>query len=187
MSEQKEIYKKALSFVLKWEGGYSNNPNDRGKMTFKGITQAAYNSYLLSKNMKAKPIATEYETGTVPKGKQFTHYRLKINGKIVKDVDVVIHITQEEIEEIYFKRYWLAAKCDTMTPKFAVLCFDTAVHMGPGRNAEFLKAAEYKHPEKFLEARIAKYHEFAKVPSQRIFLKGWLNRMNSLKELLKII
>lgn len=190
MSEQNELFKKALAFVLKWEGGYSNNPNDKGGMTFKGITQTTYNSYLKSKNLQPKAIATEYKTGTVPKGLQFVHYKLTINKTVVKDVDVVVHITQKEIEEIYFQRYWIAAKCNTMTTKFAVLCFDTAVNMGVGvvkatgmtRNEEFLRAASYKYPDKYIEARAAKYREFAKNPSQRIFLNGWLNRLNSLKE-----
>lgn len=36
---------KALSFTLKWEGGYSDDPHDPGGCTNKGITKAVYDSY----------------------------------------------------------------------------------------------------------------------------------------------
>jgi|GEM_PF-939975 len=42
-------FDKALEFVLDAEGGYSNNPNDPGGATNKGITQDTYNTYLNSK------------------------------------------------------------------------------------------------------------------------------------------
>ena len=67
-----------------------------------------------------------------------------------------------------------------MSPKFAFLAFDTAVNMGVGRVKEFLKAAEWKYPEKFIKAREDKYKEFAKYDNQKIFLKGWLNRLKAL-------
>jgi len=38
----KETFEKALQFVLKWEGGYSNNPNDPGGLTIFGISKRSY-------------------------------------------------------------------------------------------------------------------------------------------------
>src|SRR5262245_50495283 len=35
----------ALPFVLRWEGGFVNHPNDPGGATNKGITQAVYNDW----------------------------------------------------------------------------------------------------------------------------------------------
>ena len=74
-----------------------------------------------------------------------------------------------------------------MSPKFALLAFDTAVNMGVARVNQFMKAAGWKYPEKFIEARRAKYHEFAKYGNQKIFLQGWLNRLNALQAELKKI
>lgn len=143
-----ELFKKALKFVLKWEGGYVNNPYDKGGATNKGITQNTYNAWL------------------------------KAHGLASRNVK---NISNDEVEQIYFKNYWLKAGCDKMSPKFAVLAFDTAVNMGLARVNQFLKAAEWKYPEKFIAAREAKYREFAKYGNQKIFLQGWLNRLNALK------
>lgn len=142
-----ELFKKALDFVLKWEGGYVNNPHDRGGATNKGITQYTYNAWLKSKGLANRDVR---------------------------------YITQDEVEQIYYKNYWLKAGCDKMSPKFALLAFDTAVNMGLARVNQFLKAAQWKYPEKFIEARRAKYFEFAKYGNQKIFLQGWLNRLNAL-------
>ena len=137
-------FDKALKFVLKHEGGYVNNPNDKGGATNKGITQNTYNGWLRSK------------------------------GQNLKDIR---NITDSEVKEIYYNNYWLKAGCDKMSEKFAILAFDTAVNMGVSRVSEFLKVAEYKYPDKFIIARIAKYLEFSKYGNQKVFLQGWLNRI----------
>lgn len=77
--------------------------------------------------------------------------------------------------------------CNDMSKIFAVLAFDTAVNMGVGRVSQFLKAAQYKDPDKFLFARVSKYREFAKVPSQTKFLKGWINRTTALANFIKTL
>lgn len=102
---------------------------------------------------------------------------LKLQGKGAKDVR---NITDAEVKEIYYKNYWLAAKCNTMSAKFAVICFDTAVNMGVGRVKEFLEASQYTDIDAYYLARIQKYNEFAKNANQRTFLHGWLNRMFAL-------
>lgn len=140
-------FENALKFVLAREGGYVNDPDDRGGATNKGITQNTYNSWL------------------------------KSHGKPAKDVK---NITDMEVKEIYYKNYWLAAGCDKMTSKFAVVCFDTAVNMGVSRVDEFLKAAKWIDLNEFYLARIRKYNEIAKNQTQRKFLNGWLNRVFAL-------
>ena len=140
-------FENALKFVLAREGGYVNDPDDRGGATNKGITQNTYNSWL------------------------------KSIGKPSKDVK---NITDAEVKEIYYKNYWLAAGCDKMTSKFAVVCFDTAVNMGVSRVDEFLKAAKWIDLNEFYLARIRKYNEFAKNQTQRKFLNGWLKRVFAL-------
>ena len=143
-----EIFEKALKFVLEREGGFVNDPNDRGGATNKGVTQNTYNQYLRSK------------------------------GRATKDVR---YITDAELKDIYYTRYWLQAGCDKMSDdRFAIVCFDTAVNMGVSRVREFLCACQWNDLDAYFLARIRKYNEFAKVKSQRGFLHGWLNRTYAL-------
>lgn len=151
---EKELFKIALKFVLKWEGGYVHNPNDLGGPTNKGITQKTYDNWKKSKNEPTQNVQ---------------------------------YITNSEVEKIYYQNYWINTSCHNMTPKFAILSFDTAVNMGKSRVKDFLKIAQWKYPEKFLEARKQKYIEFSQYGNQKIFLQGWLNRLNALEQLLKTI
>ena len=51
-----ENFKKALKFVLKWEGGYSNLAADKGGATNKGITQNTYNAWLKANGKNTKDV-----------------------------------------------------------------------------------------------------------------------------------
>lgn len=116
---------------------------------------------------------------------QYTYNNwLKNQGLQSRDVKF---ITDYEVREIYFKNYWLKAGCDNMSPKFAVLAFDTAINMGLARVNQFMKAAGWKYPELFIKARDAKYREFAKYGNQKIFLNGWLNRLKDLEQFIKTL
>lgn len=51
-----DMFEKALAFVLKWEGGYSDHPLDPGGATNYGITQATYDAWRKRKNLPTKPV-----------------------------------------------------------------------------------------------------------------------------------
>lgn len=172
------VFPLALTFVLKSEGGYSNNPADSGGMTYKGITQGTYNSYRKSKHLPIQPIGIE--TKSHPIGGVYVFYK-------PKNVYVKINITDAEISDIYYNNYFLASGCNGLTAKLAVVVFDTAVNMGIGRAEQFLKACNGS-VDKFLELRKSKYEEFARVsPKNAVFLKGWLNRVEALKKYLELV
>ncbi len=38
-------FSESLPFVLRWEGGYVNHPNDPGGATNKGVTQKVYDGW----------------------------------------------------------------------------------------------------------------------------------------------
>lgn len=138
-------YQKALNFVLKWEGGYVNNPADPGGATNKGITQGTYDSWLSSKGLPSKSVA---------------------------------QITDQEVNDIYYNNYWKAAGCDKISdPKLAEAVFNTSVNMGPGAAKELL-AQSGNDPKTYVNLVEQRY----KAIGNPVFLQGWLNRTNALRQ-----
>ena len=46
----------ALPFVLQWEGGYVNHPNDPGGATNKGVTQKVYDAWRAKNGLPAREV-----------------------------------------------------------------------------------------------------------------------------------
>jgi lysozyme family protein len=157
----------ALPLTLIFEGGYVNNPNDAGKGTKHGITQNIYNNYRQTKN-------------------------LPIND--------VKNISDAEVYDIYLHMFWLPSQCNKMPDKVATVTFDTSVNSGQGRAIMTLQEAVGAHvdggigPEtlskvsgfdplklanSFLDIRRQFYNRIVeKDPTQKVFLAGWLRRVN---------
>lgn len=145
-----ENFDKMLKFVLLREGGYSNNPNDKGGETNKGITYQTYNSYRKSRGLSPRSVK---------------------------------YITDEEVRDIYYNNYYKASGADKIqNPKLAAYVFDAAVNMGVSRAKEFL-AKSGNDLNTYEQLRRNKYNQFVEYDSsQRCFLQGWNNRINSLRE-----
>ena len=165
-------YKDALRFVLRWEGGFVDDPADRGGRTNKGVTQATYDSYRKRQSQSPKD---------------------------------VLHITDDEVADIYESMYWKRARCHLLRDRLAFCHFDTAINMGPNRAVRIIqrstgctedgifgpgtqKACEDCDLGQALIAycdiREGLYRRFASRPRQDRFLKGWMNRLNSLRRTL---
>lgn len=167
-------YDQALKFVLQWEGGFVDDPADHGGRTMKGVTQSVYDAYLAGK------------------------------GQAHKDVK---NIPEAEVAEIYRNGYWLKAHCDKLASELAFCHFDTAVNMGTNRAIKILQRAtgcsddgvfgeqtlaacaaidEKKAFTEYCKVRETLYRSFAQRPNQQKFLKGWMNRLTSLRRSLGI-
>jgi len=57
-----EKFLKCLRFVLKWEGGLTDDPDDPGGRTYRGVTQARYNQYRKEKGLPLQDVAKMTET-----------------------------------------------------------------------------------------------------------------------------
>lgn len=164
----------ALPTILRFEGGYIIHPADNGGATNFGITQKSYDEYRTTKNLQLHSVAL---------------------------------LTDGEVKEIYLYKYWYNGNCNLIRhPKVAVLHFDSCVNHGTTRAAKFLQEAvdvkvdgvigkvtleavnKYKESGliyRYFEIREEFYHRIAeKNPPQKVFLKGWLNRLEGLKGIL---
>lgn len=160
----------ALAFTLKWEGGLSDNPADPGGRTNHGITQHTYDAYRASLKYPSQDVAL---------------------------------ITDAEVQAIYSEMYWTPAHCAEMPNGLACAHFDTAVNMGVNSAIKMLQRAagldddgifgpatqaEVTHQGNnliipYLDERRARYRQIVAAKlTQEVFLKGWLNRCNSLED-----
>ncbi len=143
-------FETVLKYSLQFEGGYVNDPLDKGGETNKGITKAVYDTYRKSKNLPIQSV------------------------KLISD---------QEVKDIYYKQYWLAAGCDKLEDKLAMVVFDFAINSGVSRAKRYLTLT--KDPQKLLDLRAEFFKKIVKNnPSQNRFLKGWLNRVESLRKII---
>lgn len=100
-------------------------------------------------------------------------------GKKVSEDDVE-NMDIDLAKKIYKEKFWDAIDGDKLDPKIAMLAFDTAVGSGVGKAKEML--SKYgDDPAQFLAAKKQWMKDIVKRdPSQKIFDKGWQNRMNNL-------
>jgi lysozyme family protein len=164
-------FEAALPFVLRWEGGFVDHPNDPGGRTNKGVTQKVYDDWR------------------------------RRQGLAQRDVKMIEH---DEVLAIYESGYWIPPRCDLLERQLDLVQFDTAVNMGVGRAVKFLQQALECPVDgdfgpgteravancdpgntivKYCDAREAFYRRIVEnKPSQAVFLKGWMNRLNSLRK-----
>ena len=158
--------KDALVFTLKWEGTvFTDHPNDYGGPTRYGIIQRVYDRYRRSKGLPVRSVN---------------------------------FITEPEYNEIYEKNYWNPVRSEWLSGPLGLTLFDTAVNLGVGGALSRLQAAlklpitgtwtqnisDVIHSADqtaialtICNLRIKKRHDRVKQnPTQKVFLKGWLNR-----------
>lgn len=179
----KENFEKALAFVLKDEGKFSDIPEDRGGPTNLGITLKTLIEF----------------------HKHFEYGDLNNDGSI--DInDIKLLDTSEEAAPIYKRYFWDVIRGDDLPSKVDYVTFDSAVNHGPKNAGVFLqkainmlgsnlyidgiigpktiKAVCARNPESvFIEIIRRRDIFYRKIvssdTSQEKFLKGWLNRLSN--------
>jgi lysozyme family protein len=164
-------FEPALAFVLRWEGGLVDNPADPGGRTNQGVTQKVYDAW-------------RQQQGEQP-----------------RDVKL---IEAAEVATIYRSGYWTPACCDGLAAPLALAEFDTAVNMGVKRAIRFLQTAVKSTVDGnfgpdtqraiaacdagdalvgYCNARESYYKQLVAQNAQlSVFLKGWLNRLDALRQ-----
>ncbi len=178
--EQKADYRKYVPFVLRWEGGLSDIAADRGGLTYKGITRATY-STLCQTVLKKAP-----------------------------NIDHFLNLTDEEAG-LFVKYYWDKATNNNQIASQKIAEAITSWFWGSGKlgliwyqrmlNKEYncdleddgvignasIEAINSIDADDLFKTSIKyRYNRFHQIcrqnPSQKIFLKGWLNRLQDFAE-----
>ena len=166
----------ALKFTLFAEGGYSDNPADSGGPTNYGITQGTWDAYTAAQGLAPSPVD-----------------RLPLSTA----------------KAIYQHMYWEAGHCPDLPEKLAICHFDWCVNHGVGGAAFTLQAAlgvfqdgqigpltlaaagrcqVWPTVVKYLALREDWYHQdVLSNPSQSVFLDGWTNRVDNLRDYLEVL
>lgn len=178
-----------LLFTLLHEGGYANVVGDKGKRTYRGITEVS------NPNWEGWPIINKLEP-------------LK-NGDIINHAEL-----KEAVAKLYYEKYFKGNHFDEIeSPKVALTLFDFAVNGGYSvqmvqmlisKNFSIRLISDGIIGIKTIAAinsippmnlcneinkyRVARYHRIVEQdPTQDKFLEGWLSRVRKLNEYLKKI
>ncbi|MBY5883996.1 hypothetical protein HFN46_33370 [Rhizobium leguminosarum] len=162
-------YNNALTFVLRWEGGFVDDPHDHGGRTMKGVTQNVYNAW---RTAQGQPIA---DVKGISNDEVAAIYANNYWKKARCDV------LQSHIDLVQFDT------AVNMGPIRAVKILQQAVGVGADGDfgAQTQKACEACSPPdtvaRYCSIREALYQRFAQAPGQDRFLVGWMNRLNALR------
>tara|TARA_E500000318_G_scaffold60940_1_gene56523 strand:+ start:8080 stop:8814 length:735 start_codon:yes stop_codon:yes gene_type:complete len=106
--KKKSRFEQCLDITLKHEGGWSDDPNDPGGATMRGITLKTYRDWVAR-----NPLATP--------------------GGVLPSKSDLRDIPRGHLRVIYRGGYWDAIQADKMPPGVDLVMFDFAVNSGPVR------------------------------------------------------
>lgn len=169
---QESNFKKALKHILKWEGGYVNDPVDPGGKTKYGIS--------------------DRRDGRID-GKA----DLDGDGRGDKRIE---DLTLDDAGKVYKSDYWDKVKGDDLIYPIALMSFDCAVNQGVYKATRWMQralgvkqdgiigpitlgAANKINPKTF----VLRYYDYRlrhykSLRTWRRFGRGWTNRINDIKK-----
>ena len=162
-------YKKLVTFVLKWEGGFVNDKNDLGGCTNKGVTLATFQSYF-GKGKTATDLKniTDEQWDTIFKKGFWDKWKAD-------------DITDQNIANILVDWYWCSGNYGIKIPQ-RVLGVTVDGVIGP-KSITAVNAKDGKALFKQLkQERLDFIDRICQTrPQNKKYKKGWLNRINAMK------
>lgn len=163
-------YKKLIPLIKKWEGGFANHPNDPGGATNSGITLTTFRSvYGKSKTVQDLKNMTNEQWEYIFKTRFWDRWKADdIDNQAIANL-VVDWVWTSGVYGIKYVQRILGVTDDGVVGKKTI----AALNDYPSQKDLFGK----------IWARRKKYFDdiVKRNPSQKVFLKGWYNRINAFK------
>lgn len=168
-------FDECLSFVLRHEGGYTNNPLDRGGATNRGITQGTLDAWRISQGLPRSPVSglSGQEINAIYQKKYWTPV---CAGNLDAPLDLVVFDAAVQHGPSRAVR-WLQESVECQQDGIA----------GP-KTLQAVSAFVERHGlhdlmRDYMLRREDYYHAIVeKDPKQVVFARGWAIRMTNLYE-----
>lgn len=176
-------YRDAINKVLEHERGFVHHPNDRGGPTNWGVTQSTYDQYMTS--VTGKPYrSTIEEIKKMPIGNALTIYKTlywdKMQGDKIRKYSIATAIFDQAINRGVSSAVKQAQK--VLKEKFSYPTISVDGVVGPQTLTALNTVDEKKFLDNYLQESISFYNKIVQNnPTQSVFLRGWLNRVESLR------
>lgn len=174
-----KAFTKAHAHVCEWEGYFDDDPDDAGGVTKYGVCL----EFL-------KSIGAEGD----------------LTGDGVVNRKDVLAVTLDKQKELFKKHFWDSVNLDEFPPRLAMCFYDSAVNAGKKQTVKLLQRALGVDDDgvigpqtmtavhncddeacalKMCDYRDKFYRTIAAKRNNKKFLKGWLNRVEACRELIK--
>lgn len=166
-------YQQLIPYIRKWEGGYVNDPLDKGGATNAGVTIATYRAYRKSKG---------YATTTIDDLKRMTSVEWQeIFKTLYWDKWRADGITSQSVANILVDWVWGSGVWGIKIPQRLLGVTPDGV-VGPATLAALNALEPRKAFEAIKAARVQYLDDICRrTPTNERFRRGWLNRLNDLK------
>ena len=181
----------ANKFTAQWEGGLTDHPADRGQITNYGVSLVFLSGLAETQSHRD------------------TLERMGIRLPITRNV--IIDLNETQAASLFRWQFWDRLKLDLIPLRPAVVLYDAAVNSGPSQSVKlaqrgYNRCVTYGQPlvvdgimgpatraamqqadtDKCLTAMLDEREKFFKAivdnnPSQQVFLRGWINRVDDLR------
>lgn len=167
-------HSKLIPYVLKWEGGWSDDPADAGGATMKGITLATYTAY---RHKKGLPIPTKNDLKNISQKDWEDIFKSMYWDRWKAD-----NIENQSIANLLVDWLWTSGQYGIKFPQRVLGLTDDGL-VGPKTLAAINNYPNKKELfNKLWERRKQHFTSIANSrPGNQKFLKGWLNRLNDFK------
>lgn len=161
--------KQMIPFIKKWEGGYANDPDDKGGCTMMGVTIKTYRKYFgKDKTCEDLKNISEEEWLTIFKDGYWSPWKAD-------------EIKNQSIAQLCVDMGWGSGLKTAIKKVQATLGLKADGIVGPKTLAALNALPASGVFRKLWVMRYNWFHEIAKSGNNKKFLRGWLNRLNDIK------